>query len=158
MEHMDFVGLAGLVAGLIALFVAIYGIWDVREQVKILVTLERNRMFAKVIHNMVWRVVERVGDAKRFQSSTEMHEFTILARVLDRKQTLESAQDYANKETLALAQDMVLHGIAKWREDIDGESVIDVVKDWQNEKNAATMRKIFEDHPPLTKPDMDLMS
>ena len=158
MEHMDFVGLAGLIVALIALFAAFYGIRDVREQVKILVTLERNRMFAKVIHSMVWRVVERVGDAEHFQSSGEMHEFTMLARALDPKQTLESAQDYANKETLALAQDMVSHGIAKWRDHIDGESVIDAVKEWQNEKNAAALRKIFEDRSPLTKPDRDLMS
>ena len=29
---MDFVGLAGLIVGLIALLVAIYGVWDVRKQ------------------------------------------------------------------------------------------------------------------------------
>ena len=158
MENMHLVDWAALIVSVIALGAAAYGILDVREQVRILVTLERNRMFAKVIHTMVWRVVERVGDAKHFQSSGEMHEFTMLARVLDPKQTLESAQNYANKETLALAQDMVLHGIAKWRDNIDGGSVSDVVNEWQNEKNAATMRKIFEDHPPLTKPDMELMS
>jgi hypothetical protein len=101
--HIDFVGLAGLVAALIALLVAVYGIRDVREQVKYLVTLERNRLFAKVIHTMVWRVVERIGDAERFQSSSDMHEFTMLARALDPKQTLDSAQNYANKETLTLA-------------------------------------------------------
>jgi enoyl-[acyl-carrier-protein] reductase (NADH) len=98
--HVDLVGLAGLVVGLIALFAAIYGIRDVRQQAKVLVTLERNRVFAKVIHTMVWRVVERVVDTD-FQSSSDIHEFTMLARALDPKQTLASALNYANKETLA---------------------------------------------------------
>jgi hypothetical protein len=155
--HIDFVGLAGLVAALVALFVAVYGIRDVREQVKYLVTLERNRLFAKVIHTMVWRVVERVGDADRFQSSSDMHEFTMLARALDPKQTLDSAQDYANKETLALAQDMVSHGLAKWRDDIDENSVGEIVKEWQKDKNAVALKKIFG-RSPLVEPTKDLMS
>jgi hypothetical protein len=155
--HIDWLGLAGLIAGLAALGVAVYGIQDVREQVRMLVTLERNRLFAKIIHTKVWDVVERTSEA-RFQSSSDMHEFTMLARALESKQTLDSAQDYANKETLALAQDMVGQGIAKWRDDIDENSVSDIVKDWQNEKNAAALRKIFKNRSPLTKPDKDLMS
>src|SRR6267378_133273 len=141
MDHIDLLGLAGLFVGLVALIVAVYGIRDVREQVRFLVTLERNRVFAKVIHTMVWRVVERVGDAERFQSSSDMHEFTMLARALDPKQTLDSAQDYANKEMLALAQDMVSHGLAKWRDDIDENSVSEILKEWQNDKNAAALKK-----------------
>jgi hypothetical protein len=154
---MDLAGLAGLIVGLIALGVAIYGIRDVREQVKFLVTLERNRVFAKVIHTMVWRVVERVGDAERFQSSSDMHEFTMLARALDPKQTLDSAQDYANKETLALAKEMVGHGLAKWRDDIDENSVGGILKEWQNDKNAEVLRKILG-RLPLFEPDKNLMS
>lgn len=156
MDHID-LGLTGLIVGLIALFVAIYGIRDVREQVRVLMTLERNRLFAKVIHTMVWRVVERTSDVERFQTSSDMHEFRILARALDSKQTLDSAQDYANKETLVLAQDMVTQGLAKWRDDIDENSVSDIVKEWQNEKNAAALRKIFG-RSPLSEPNKDLMS
>ncbi len=154
---MDLVGLAGLVAGLVGLGVAVYGIRDVREQVKFLVTLERNRVFAKVIHSMVWRFVERVGDAERFQSSSDMQEFTMLARAVDPKQTLDSAQDYANKETLVLAKKMVSRGLAKWRDDVDENSVNEILKDWQNDKNAAALKKIFG-RSPLSEPNKDLMS
>jgi hypothetical protein len=154
---MDLVGLAGLVVGLLALLVAIYGIRDVREQVNFLVTLERNRVFAKVIHTKVWDYVERVGDAELFQSSGDMHEFTMLARALDPKQTLNSAQEYANKDTLALAQDMVRHGLAKWRDEIDENKVIEILKEWQNDKNAAALKKIFG-RSPLVEPSKDLMS
>jgi hypothetical protein len=154
--YIDFVGLAGLVVGLVALLVAVYGIRDVRELVKALITLERNRLFAKVIHTMVWRVVERVGDAEHFQSSSDIHAFTMLARALDPKPTLDSAQDYANKETLALAQDMVSHGLAKWRDHIDENRVSEIVKEWQKDKNAAALRKIFG-RSPLSEPNKDLM-
>jgi len=154
---MDVLGLSGLIVGLAALVVAFYGIRDVREQVKFLVTLERNRLFAKVIHSMVWRVVDRTSDVERFQTSSDMHEFTMLARALDPKQTLDSAQDYANKETLVLAQDMVSQGLAKWRDDIDENNVNEIVKEWQNDKNAAALRKIFG-RAPLAEPNKNLVS
>jgi hypothetical protein len=155
--RIDLVGLAGLIVGLIALGVAIYGIRDVREQVRYLVTLERNRLFAKVINAKALQMVERTSDAERFQSSSDMHEFTMLARAVDPKQTLDSTQDYANKESLALAQDMVSHGLAKWRDDIDENNVREILKEWQNNKNAAALRKIFG-RPSLYEPSKDLMS
>ena len=157
MEHIDWIGFAGLVVGLIALVVAVYGVRDVREQVKYLVTLERNRLFAKILHTRVWQVVERVGDAEHFQAASDMHEFTMLVRALDPKQTLESAQDYANKETLVLAREMVSRGLAKWRDGIHENTVNEILRDWQNDKNAAALRKILGDSP-LAAPTKDLLS
>ena len=133
------------------------GIKDVREQVKFLVTLERNRLFAKVLHTRVWRVVEPISDVERFQSPSDLHEFTMLACALDPKQTFESAQDYANKETLVLAQDMVGRGLAKWRGNIDENRVGEILKEWQNDKNAAALKKIFG-RSPISEPNKDLMS
>jgi hypothetical protein len=95
---MDLVGLAGLIVGLIALLVAIYGIRDVREQVKFLVTLERNLVFAKELHIKALQLVELVDGAERFRSN-EMHGLSMLARAVDSKQTLESVQEYTNKES-----------------------------------------------------------
>ncbi len=154
MDHIDVLGLAGLIVGLIALVVAIYGIKDVRKQVKFLVTLERNRLFAKVLHTRVWQVVERIGDAEHFQSPSDMHEFAMLACILDPKQTLESAQDYANKEMLVLAQDIVSRGLANWS--VDENKVSEILKDWQNDKNAAALRKIFG-RPSLSEPNKVLL-
>ena len=153
---MDLVGLAGLVVALIALLVAVYGIRDVREQVKFLVTLERNLVYAREIHIKALQMVELVNDAQRFQSS-EMHGLSMLARAVDSKQTLESVQEYTNKESLMLAQDMVRRGLAKWRDDFDESKVSEVLKKWQNDKNAAALRKIFG-RPSLSEPNKDLMS
>src|SRR5260370_9284098 len=104
MEKIDFVGLAGLVVGITALIIAIFGIKDVRDQVRFLITLERNRAWARILHGMVWRVVERTEDLERFQLSSEMHEFTMLVRALEPAQTFNSVQEYANKEVLPLAR------------------------------------------------------
>jgi|SRR5579859_222952 len=154
--HMDLVGLAGLIVGLIALVVATYGIRDVREQVKFLITLQRNVVFARELHVKALQLVDLDSDAQRFQSS-EMHGLSMLARALDSKQTLESVQEYTNKESLMLAQDMVKRGLAKWRNDIDENRVSEVLREWQNDKNAAVLRKIFGDSP-LFEPDKNLMS
>jgi hypothetical protein len=154
--HMDLLGLAGLVVGLVALIVAAYGIRDVREQVKFLVTLERNLVFAKELRNKTLQLVELVGGAEHFQSD-EMHGLSMLARAVDSKQTLESVQEYTNNESLVLAQDMVSRGLAKWHGDIDEKRVNEILNAWQKDKNAAVLRKIFGASP-LSEPTKDLMS
>ena len=153
---MDLIGLAGMVVGLIALLVAVYGIRDVREQVKFLVTLERNLVFAKELRIKSLQLVELVDGAERFQSN-EMHGLSMLARAIDSKQTLDSVQEYTNKESLRLAQDMVSRGLAKWHGDIDESRVSEVLREWQNDKNAVVLRKIFG-RSPLFEPEKDLMS
>ena len=153
---MDLAGLAGLIVGLIALFVAIYGIRDVRDQVKFLVTLERNRLFSNVIHAQALRPVNLDSDAERFQSS-EMHGLSMLARAVDPNQTLDSLQEFTNNESLTLAQEMVNRGLGKWRDDIDENKVSEILREWRNDKNAARLRKIFGDSR-LTEPSKDLMS
>jgi hypothetical protein len=63
MDHIDFfLGLAGLLVGLTALAVAIFGIRDVRDQVRSLVTLERNRSYARLLDGLAWRFVDRPPD------------------------------------------------------------------------------------------------
>jgi hypothetical protein len=154
--HIDLMGLAGLITGLGALGVAIYGVRDVREQVKLLVTLDRNVIFARELHFKALQFVELLGDAGRFQSS-EIHGLSMLARAIDSKQTLESVHEYTNKEALLLARDMVHRGLAKWRDDLDENNVNAVLRDWQNDKNAGTLRKIFG-RSPLFEPEKNLMS
>jgi len=34
----------------------------------------------------------------------------------------------------------------------------EILKEWQNDKNAAALKKIFGDRPPLSEPSKDLMS
>jgi hypothetical protein len=52
---------------------------------------------------------------------------------------------------------MVSHGLAKWRDEIDEKSVSEIVKEWQKDKNAAALKKIFG-RSPLVEPNKDWMS
>jgi hypothetical protein len=135
--------------------VAVVGIQDVRKQVKFLVALERNLAFAKELRIKSSQLVDLVDGAERFQSN-EMHGLSMLARAVDVKQTLDSVQEYTNNESLRLAQDIVSRGLAKWREDIDENKVSELLREWQNDKNAAALRNIFGESPRL-KPSKDLM-
>jgi len=158
MEKIDFVGLAGLVVGIAALIIAIFGIRDVRDQVRFLITLERNRAWSRILHSWVWRLVERTEELERFQLPSEMHEFTMLVRALEPSRTMDSVQEYANNEVLAFARDLVSRGLAKWRPDIDENSVEELLRRWQSEKNAAVLSGIFGDrHTPLSGPTKEML-
>ena len=153
MEKIDFMGLAGLVVGIAALVIAIFGIKDVRDRVRFLITLERNRAWSRILHSLTWRLVERTEDLERFQLPSEMHEFTMLVRAIEPSQTMDSVQEYANNEVLRFARDLVSRGLAKWRPDIDENSVEELLRGWQSEKNAAVLSGMFGDrHLPLSGP------
>ncbi len=87
---MDFIGLAGLIVGLAALGIAIYGI-----------------------------------------------------RALDPKETVDSAQEFANNELLSLAQDYVSHGVATWKPDMDENTIREMVKSWRGDKNSQLLKSMF---------------
>jgi len=154
---MDFIAVAGLAVALIALLVATYGILDVRKQVRFLVTLERDRAYAKVLYGLVWRVVDPTEDTRRFLSSADMQEFATIVEALDPKWSFDSVLKYANNEILLLAKDLVDHGIAIWKPGIDENSVLEILIRWQNEKNASSLKRIFgKGHWPLSGPSKDL--
>jgi len=141
---LDFVGLAGLIVGLAALFVATYGIRDVREQVRLLVGLERNLAFSRVLHEMVWRFVDPTKEVSEARTSlAEMHQYTIIETVTEPDKTLDSVQESASKEVLSLAQMYVSHGLATWKPNMDEKAIREIVKSWQGEKNAELLKSMF---------------
>ena len=48
MEHFDYLGVGGLLVGLLGLAVAFYAIRDVRKLVREQVALDRNRLYARL--------------------------------------------------------------------------------------------------------------
>jgi hypothetical protein len=141
---LDFVGLAGLIVGLAALVVAVYGIRDVREQVRLLVELERNLAFSRVLHEMVWRFVDPTKEVSEAQAGLgEMHQYTMLARVTEPDKTLDAVQEAASKEVLSLAETYVSHGLATWKPNMDENAIREIVKSWQGEKNAEVLKSMF---------------
>ncbi len=140
---MDFIGLAGLIVGLAALGIAIYGIRDVREKVRRLIELESNLAFSRVLNKMVWRFVDPTEETARSRPEHDMHEFTMLVRALDPKETVDSAQEFANNELLSLAQDYVSHGVATWKPDMDENTIREMVKSWRSDKNSQLLKSMF---------------
>ncbi len=140
---MDFVGLAGLIVGLAALGIAIYGIRDVREQVRLLVGLQRNLAFSTLLNKMAWRFVDPTKDTSEERTVAEMQQYTMLARVLEPKKTLDSVQEAASKDVLWLAQELVSRGHATWKPDMDENKIREIVKSWQSEKNSEALQSMF---------------
>lgn len=150
---MDWLGLAGLLAAIAALIVAIYGIRDVREQVRMLITIERNRAWIRILHTLARRFVDPSEEMTALESRGEMHDYLMLACHLDPKLTIDSAQEAANKELLGYAREMVERGLAKWREDLNEKKVLEVLREWQSERNAEALENMFgQSHQSLSRP------
>jgi hypothetical protein len=140
---MDFIGLAGLIVGIIALLVAIYGIRDVRDQVRLLVGLQRNLAFSTLLNKMVWRFVDPTKDTSQETTVAEMQQYTMLARVLEPNKALDLVQEAASKDVLWLAQELVRRGHATWKPDMDESKIREIVKSWQSEKNSEALKSMF---------------
>lgn len=140
---MDFVGLAGLIVGLAALGIAIYGIRDVREQVRLLIGLQRNLTFSELLNKMVWRFVDPTKDAAKQTTIAEMQQYTMLATLLEPNKSLNEVQDAASKDVLALAEALVSRGHATWKPDMDEHKIREILKSWQSEKNLEALKSMF---------------
>jgi hypothetical protein len=141
---MDFVA---LVVGIAALVVSVYAILDVRDQVRTMVALQRNLLWAKLLRNMVWRFVDPTEETREFGISNEMHEFTMLVRALRPDKTLNEVQGYANNEVLTHARDLVARGLATWKPNMDENVILEMVRSWQNEKNTELIKSMFKAKP-----------
>jgi hypothetical protein len=140
---MDFIGVTGLIVAIIALLVAVYGIRDVRQHVRLLVELQRNLAYTKVLHTAVWRFIDPTKDAAGYQAMLDMHQFTMLVRMVEPKETLDSAQTFANNELLSLAEELVGGGIATWKPNMDTDVIRQMTKSWRDEKNSKVLKNMF---------------
>ena len=138
---------AALIVGIVAMLVTVYAILDVRDQVRVMVALQRNLLWAKLVREMVWRFVEPTEETREFGISNEMHEFTMLVRALEPKKTLDEVQAYANNEVLTHVKEMVARGLATWKPDMDENVILEMVRSWQNEKNTELIERMFRTKP-----------
>ena len=70
--------ITGLLLGLLALGVAVYGIWDVRRLVREQVALERNRLYSRLMDTLAWRFVDPTAEVERSVALRDVHEFAFL--------------------------------------------------------------------------------
>jgi len=141
MENFDrVVGLLGLAIAIGALLVAIFGIRDVREQVHKLLTMERNRTYTRLVHKMVeTEFVDLSSESLHTDLAQLKHEFSLLARSVDDRVTIESALHEANNEILSYARQLVDAGYAKWKLDMDEEKAKQVILNWNTERLVGRM-------------------
>ena len=140
----DIIDIAGVVIATVALLVAIYGIRDVREQVRLLVEIERNREYSKLLHDMMWQFIDPTEKTVETAIAKRMHDYAILARALDPGKSLEALRQSAENEALQTAKDLVDQGSARWKEDVDEEKAVQMIADWRVRKNAARVNSMFD--------------
>jgi hypothetical protein len=140
---MDIIGVAGLAVALIALWVAVYGILDVRKLVRGLVTMERNRAHTQILHLLAWEFVDQTDKAISADIAQKMQEFALLAQAVDKDLTLDAAQELANQAALTYAQMLVDNGYGKWKTDMDPDRARALLEKWRADKNAVRVAKML---------------
>jgi hypothetical protein len=131
---MPWIDIASLVLALVALVAAVLGIWDVRKQVRELLTLQRNLLLAKTLNQVISDFVDSTGVNLRWD---HLHQFCMVQEKLDSKFTLDDAQSAALHEALSLANALVEKGMATWKPGVDENKAREELKKWQNAKNDA---------------------
>ena len=135
---IEVIDVLAFLLGIAALVVAIVGIRDVREQVKMLITMERNRAFTKVERLFALQFVD-LNEGIELEVTQLKTEYYLLAHALDKNETVESTMHAVNSEILLYADMLVKEGHAKWKPEMDLESAEEVLRNWQTEKMVGTM-------------------
>lgn len=127
---MDTGSIIGIVGIVITAVIAVYAMRDVREQVKGLITLERNRAFVKVRNDMVWLFVEPTECAHSVEIAKGLEEFNVTSVALDPKQSAEHTNSVVNNAALVFAEKLVKTGYATWKPGWDMDKVTRAIDGW----------------------------
>ena len=131
---MDTGSIIGIVGIVITTAIAVYAILDVKERVKGLITLERNRVFSKIRNDMVWLFVDPTELAHSVEIAKGLEEFNLVSAALDPKQSADLTNNVVNNETLAFAEKLVNAGYATWKTGWDMDKVKQTINEWKGQK------------------------
>jgi len=140
---MDAGTIVGIIGIVITTAIAVYAIQDVRKEVRKLILIDRNISFNHIVQDFAWLFVEPTGTGHTVEIAKGIEKFCMLANVLGSAKSAKSSKSIIEHEALATARELVASGCAKWKDDWDLEAVEKAVREWQNEKNAARVAKIF---------------
>jgi hypothetical protein len=138
-KPIEVIDVLALLIAIAALVVAIVGIREVRQQVKMLITMERNRTFTKVLEKFTRVFVDITDEGVRPEITQLKRECIMLARAVDDNVTFESSMSETSKEVLSNAAALAKAGLAQWKPEMDLETVAKILRDWQAEKFVGTM-------------------
>jgi CRISPR/Cas system-associated protein Cas10 (large subunit of type III CRISPR-Cas system) len=132
MDYGSIIGIAGIV---ITTVVAVYAIRDVRKQVRYLISVERQRLFARVRNDMVWLFVDPTELAHSVDIAKGLEEFNLITVAIDPKQTADITNNVVNNEALVYAEKLVKGGYATWKPGWNMEKVKQTVDEWKQPPN-----------------------
>jgi hypothetical protein len=143
---MDTGSKIGIVGIVITTIIAVYAICDVRERVKGLIKVERDRVFTRARNDMVWLFVDPTNLAQSPEIAKGLEEFYVLSASLDPGQTDEHTNDVVNNEALVYAEKLVDGGYATWKPGWDREKLSQTIHDWKQPLNAIRRSQSGEGH------------
>jgi len=136
-------GWIGVLSFFVGTGVSIYAICDVRKEIKKLIRLERNRVYASVLNDIAWVFLAPTERAQSKEISRSLEEFHLLAKALEPKTTPEIAIRFVNHEAVVRADKLVKGGYAIWSPGWDMEKVKAELHRWQTVKNEVALTSIF---------------
>ena len=140
MPWIDIVTWASFAIAVVALAGTVYGICDVRRQVREMLELQRNLLYTEALNESLYDFVDPSAGSLKW---AHMHKFAIVQRALEPKRTLDGAQLAATYEALWIANELTKNGMTSWKAEVDANKVQDELGKWATEKNEARMRLIF---------------
>lgn len=134
------VGLASIV---LTTAIAIYAIYDARNQVRKQVRLARDLAYLKIKNDMVWEFIEPTESAHTPEIAKGLHEFGLLAQALNSELTADAIKSAVEKEALKFAEELVGSGRATWKSGIDLGKAQTAIESWRTQTNAERVKKII---------------
>jgi len=142
---MDWVGLAGVLVGFAAISISVYAILDVRKQVRNLLEIERERTAIGLMNDMAWALYLDPVESTTYPPAVAkgMISFGLLAHALNPSHTPETLVSAMEKESLALADEIVQKGQASWKHDLSHDAIQRELDQWRADKNAIRIRNLL---------------
>jgi len=143
MSWTDIVAWAGLIIGVIALALTLYGIWDVRRQVREMLTLQGNLLCADLIYEVT---NDFIVPTKIDLRASPMQKYLMVQRALFPKEYKEDeARAAVRRQGLWLANELCKKGMAEWKPTINHARVQAEIVDAEADTKAGRLRSLFGD-------------
>jgi hypothetical protein len=148
------VGWVALLIAVIGVAVSLWAIWDVRKQVKELITLDRKLLYTRLRNDLVWQFVEPIQSVHPKEIAKGLEEFAVISQALNPAHTAEVTKHAVENETLVFAKKLVDSGYAQFKPEWDEKKIREMIRSWQNSINANRVAEILgeqQDGTPFTK-------
>ena len=139
--HLD---IAALLVGIVALIVSIYAIYDARKKASEAIFLERNRVWAKALSEMMWLFIEPTAKAHSRAVADATYEcFLFFEAAEPGKWTQAKVKEILENESLQSADEMVQVGYGRWKVEYSKDKVQYRLRSWKADKIQTRVRSLL---------------